>query len=101
MQGVTKGTAPKASVFGYQVAGKTGTAYKFVNGQYDTSRRRTFFVGMAPAEKPRYLIAVMVDEPTKNGNSGGQTAAPIFSEIMRRALLFGAVPPVAEYAGTI
>ncbi|WOV91198.1 MAG: penicillin-binding protein 2 [Candidatus Zeuxoniibacter abyssi] len=94
MQGVTKGTAPKASVFGYQVAGKTGTAYKFVNGQYDTSRRRTFFVGMAPAEKPRYLIAVMVDEPTKNGNSGGQTAAPIFSEIMRRALLFGAVPPV-------
>ena len=43
MQGVTKGTAPKASVFGYQVAGKTGTAYKFVNGQYDTSRRRTFF----------------------------------------------------------
>ena len=67
MQGVTKGTAPKASVFGYQVAGKTGTAYKFVNGQYDTSRRRTFFVGMAPAENRVISLPLWLMNRPKTG----------------------------------
>ena len=80
-------------MFGYQVAGKTGTAYKFVNGQYDTSRRRTFFVGMAPAEKPRYLIAVMVDEPTKTGIAAVRRRRRYLAKLCGAALLFGAVPP--------
>ena len=89
-----KGTASAAIVPGYRVAGKTGTAGKWTDeGKFDLSRRRVFFVGMAPASRPRYLLAVMVDEPARNGDSGGAVAAPVFGQIMRQALLFGGVAP--------
>ena len=101
MTGVINGTAPKAAVFGYQIAGKTGTADKFVNGQYDKDLQRAFFVGMAPAKKPRYLIAIVVDEPKGKNNGGGAVAAPIFSEIMRQALLFGGIPPFRTRDGIV
>ncbi len=94
MSGVTEGTGKRAAVKGYAIAGKTGTANKFVGGEYDDKKKRAFFVGMAPAAKPRYLIAVMVDEPSQNGESGGSAAAPVFSEIMRRALLLGGIAPL-------
>lgn len=90
-----EGTARAAAVFGYRVAGKTGTAYKFDGGQYSDKKVRAFFVGMAPASRPRYLIAVMIDEPRRNGRTGGATAAPAFQQIMRRALLLGGVAPDA------
>lgn len=93
MTGVTEGTAKLAAVPGYQIAGKTGTAKKFINGAYSDKLKRAFFVGMAPAAKPRYVIAVMVDEPRKNGDSGGTAAAPVFSDIMRRALVINGIAP--------
>ena len=90
-----KGTAAAAAIPGYRVAGKTGTVGKWTNGEFDLSRRRVFFAGMAPASKPRYVVVVMVDEPTKNGDSGGAVAAPLFQKIMQSALLFGGIRPDA------
>ena len=95
MQGVATpdGTARAAAIPGYRVAGKTGTAYKITNGEYDSKRVRAIFVGMAPATRPRFVAAVMVDEPVKNGMSGGAAAAPVFRELMTRALLAYGVKP--------
>ncbi|MBE8159048.1 MAG: penicillin-binding protein 2, partial [Betaproteobacteria bacterium] len=87
------GTATAAAIGGYRIAGKTGTAKKLENGVYQTGKYRAFFVGMAPASSPRYIAAVMIDEPSKNGYGGGATAAPVFREIMRRTLRLNAVPP--------
>ena len=87
------GTAAAAAVDGYRVAGKTGTALKAENGGYAEDKYRAFFVGMAPASSPRYIAAVMIDEPSKNGYGGGAAAAPVFREVMRRALRLNAVPP--------
>ena len=104
MESVTQegGTAVAAAVSGYRVAGKTGTTFKFVDKKYDENKRRAFFVGMAPASNPRYLIAVMVDEPRKNGKTGGAVAAPVFQSIMRRALLFsGMTPDMPEIAEVV
>lgn len=101
MTGVTEGTAKLAGVPGYQIAGKTGTAKKFINGAYSDTLKRAFFVGMAPAAKPRYVIAVMVDEPRKNGDSGGLAAAPVFSDIMRRALVINGIAPYGKKQGEV
>lgn len=99
LEGVTRpeGTAPQAAIEGYRVAGKTGTAVKpDADGGYsDDNLYRAFFVGMAPASRPRYVAAVMIDEPTRNGYGGGAAAAPVFREIMRRALRLNAVLPDA------
>ena len=92
------GTAPGAAIRGYRVAGKTGTAKlgKPEGGYYDNDYR-AFFVGMAPASNPRYVAAVMIDRPRHDGRGigGGRAAAPVFREIMRRALRLNAVPPDA------
>ncbi|MGI9298680.1 MAG: peptidoglycan D,D-transpeptidase FtsI family protein [Gammaproteobacteria bacterium] len=87
------GTAAAAAIDGYRVAGKTGTALKFAPGGGYGSDYRAFFVGIAPASRPRYIAAVMIDEPKKNGVGGGAAAAPVFREIMRRALRLNAVAP--------
>jgi cell division protein FtsI (penicillin-binding protein 3) len=79
-----EGTAPKAQVPGYRVAGKTGTAYKIVGGRY-VPKYVASFVGFAPASNPRIIIAVMVDEPV-NGHYGGDVAAPVFSAVAANAL---------------
>jgi cell division protein FtsI (penicillin-binding protein 3) len=79
-----EGTAPKAQVPGYRVAGKTGTAYKIVGGRY-VSKYVSSFVGFAPASDPRIIIAVMIDEPS-GGHYGGEVAAPVFSAIAGSAL---------------
>lgn len=89
------GTAPKARVMGYSVAGKTGTAHKLVNGKFNNHAYRSSFVGMAPASNPRVVIAVMVDEPSGVHYYGGEVAAPAFSRIMAGALRFLAIPPDA------
>ena len=79
-----EGTAPKAQVPGYRVAGKTGTAYKVIGGRY-VSKYVSSFVGFAPASDPRIIIAVMVDEPS-GAHYGGEVAAPVFSAIAGNAL---------------
>jgi cell division protein FtsI (penicillin-binding protein 3) len=79
------GTAPKAQVPGYRVGGKTGTAYKVVNGKY-ADKYVASFVGFAPASDPRLVIAVMVDEPSKALHYGGDVAAPVFAAVAANAL---------------
>ena len=89
-----KGTAPKAAINGYRVAGKTGTTHKRQKNRkgYDTSSYQSVFVGMAPASSPRFVAAVIVDEPSKNGYYGGTVAAPVFAEVMGHALRMYGVP---------
>ncbi len=86
------GTAYRASVKGYRVAGKTGTVKKAVAGGYG-SDYLSLFVGMAPASDPKLVIAVMVDSPSVGGFYGGVVAAPIFSKVMGGALRLLKIPP--------
>jgi len=79
------GTAPKAQVPGYRVAGKTGTSYKLVGGKY-VSKYVGSFVGFAPASDPRIIIAVMIDEPSNGQHYGGDVAAPVFSAVAANTL---------------
>ena len=89
------GTAPKARVVGYRVAGKTGTAHKEENGGYAKNKYVASFVGLAPASNPRLVIAVMIDEPSAGEYYGGAVAAPVFSAVMGGALRMLGVPPDA------
>ena len=79
------GTAPKAQVRGYRVAGKTGTAHK-LQGRGYTNKYVSSFVGFAPASAPRLIVAVMIDEPSTGVHYGGDVAAPVFSAVMGSAL---------------
>lgn len=76
------GTAGQAQVKGLKIAGKTGTAQKYIDGSYRTAYRASF-VGYFPADDPRYIILVMLDEP-KSSIYGGWTAGPIFSQTAKR-----------------
>ncbi len=89
------GTAPKARVMGYRVAGKTGTAHKEENGGYAEHKYVASFVGLAPASAPRLVIAVMLDEPSAGQYYGGAVAAPVFSAVMGGALRMLGVAPDA------
>jgi cell division protein FtsI (penicillin-binding protein 3) len=89
-----KGTAKQAQVAGYRVGGKTGTAYKVENGRYAMPRKYIgSFVGMVPMSAPRFIIAVMIDEPTSGGHYGGQVAAPTFAAVATNALRAMNIPP--------
>lgn len=85
------GTAPRAQIAGYRVAGKTGTAHKLQNGRY-VDEYVASFVGMAPASAPRLIVAVMIDEPGGPDYYGGQVAAPVFASVMRESLRMLEVP---------
>jgi cell division protein FtsI/penicillin-binding protein 2 len=86
------GTAPEASVPGYTLAGKTGTAEKPENGTYSKTDFVASFIGFAPARNPRLLVSVMVDEP-RGDIYGGTVAAPAFERIMEFALPYLKIPP--------
>ena len=91
---VETGTGGAAQIPGYQVAGKTGTARKLVDGRY-VQRYMASFVGFLPASSPRVVIAVSIDEPRTV--YGGVAAAPVFSEVARHViqrLSIPAAPPV-------
>ena len=92
------GTAVRAQVVGYRVAGKTGTAHKLVGGTYAPDLYVSSFVGLAPASAPRLLVAVMIDEPGGEEYYGGVVAAPVFSAVMSEALRMRAVAPDAPLA---
>jgi len=87
------GTAPRAQAMGYSVGGKSGTAYKQEGKGYADKKYRAWFVGMAPINKPRIIVAVMVDEPTNGKHFGGDVAAPVFSEVVQQTLRTLGVPP--------
>ncbi len=91
------GTGAQIRVEGYTVAGKTGTANKVKNGRY-TKDTVASFVGIVPAVNPRFIVAVMVDEPTKGSRYGGTVAGPVFSEIAAGALRTLMVSPDREPA---
>jgi cell division protein FtsI (penicillin-binding protein 3) len=89
------GTALKAQVPGYSVAGKTGTSRKWLDKEkrYAQDRHRGWFVGMAPAERPRIVVAVMIDEPRAGKFFGGDVAAPVFSQVVQQTLRSVGVQP--------
>jgi cell division protein FtsI (penicillin-binding protein 3) len=87
------GTAPKAQTIGYSVGGKTGTAHKQEGKGYAGKKYRGVFVGMAPIENPRIVVAVMIDEPTNGVYFGGDVAAPVFSQTVQQSLRLLGVQP--------
>ena len=95
MKTVTRegGTAGKAAVPGYEVAGKTGTAEKFVNGTYDSGKHVASFVGFVPADNPAFVLLVSADEPSKKSYYGGTVAGPTFRRIAERSLRYLQVAP--------
>ena len=96
------GTAPKAQTMGYSVGGKTGTAHKQEGKGYAGHKYRGVFVGMAPIEHPRIIVAVMIDEPSNGRYFGGDVAAPVFSETVQQTLrLLGVQPDMAVKPQTV
>ena len=87
------GTAPKAQTMGYSVGGKTGTAHKQEGKGYADKKYRGFFVGVAPIDSPRIVVAVMIDEPSNGKYFGGDVAAPVFSETVQQTLRMMGVQP--------
>ena len=92
------GTAPRARIVGWRVAGKTGTANKQENGAYAANKYVASFVGFAPVSAPRLVIAVMLDEPAAGQHYGGQVAAPVFAQVMQGALRLLGAPHDAPLA---
>jgi len=90
-----KATGKLAAVDGYHVAGKTGTARKYVNKHYSKKKLIVSFIGLAPATNPRLVVAVMINEPKVKKASGGRLAAPLFSKIMANSLRIMDIAPDA------
>jgi cell division protein FtsI (penicillin-binding protein 3) len=95
------GTGPKAQTIGYSVGGKSGTAHKQEGKGYASHKYRSWFVGLAPVDHPRLIVAVMVDEPTKGLYYGGDVAAPVFSQVVQNTLRSMGVAPDIEFKGQI
>ena len=101
METVTErgGTATAASVPGYRVAGKTGTARMVGPEGYDDERHAAWFAGVVPASDPRLVVVVLINEPAAGVTGGGAVAAPIFARIAQRSLpLLGISPDKLELA---
>jgi cell division protein FtsI (penicillin-binding protein 3) len=87
------GSAKRAAINGYRVAGKTGTAKKNAAGGYLKDSYIAVFAGVVPVTDPRLVMAVMIDDPKQNGYYGGQVAAPVFSEVLGHALRLMNISP--------
>lgn len=89
-----EGSAKRAAIPGYRVAGKTGTAKKNASGGgYLEDSYQSVFAGVVPVSQPRLVMAVMIDEPTQNGYYGGEVAAPVFKEVVSHALRLMNISP--------
>jgi cell division protein FtsI (penicillin-binding protein 3) len=93
---VEEGTAKKAQIEGYTIAGKTGTAHKVVDGRYSPSEYNASFVGFLPSRKPAMTIVVVIDSPHGNGYMGGVVAAPIFKRIAEASLRHLGIAPTVN-----
>ncbi|HQQ61964.1 MAG TPA: penicillin-binding transpeptidase domain-containing protein [Pseudomonadales bacterium] len=95
MEAVTQpgGTGTRARVPAFRVAGKTGTVHKLGANGYDANRYFAVFAGFAPVADPRYVIAVMIDEPSAGKYYGGEVAAPVFGQLMQGVLQLKGVEP--------
>jgi cell division protein FtsI (penicillin-binding protein 3) len=87
------GTGSRAQTMGYSVGGKSGTAHKQEGKGYADKKYRSWFVGLAPVEAPRIVVAVMIDEPSNGQYYGGVVAAPVFSETVQQTLRILGVQP--------
>ncbi len=94
------GTGTRGAVDGYDVAAKSGTARKLIDGRYSPNKHTGLFAGFAPAKDPRIIVAVLIDEPTANGYYGGLVAGPLFGEIMNGSLSILGVAPTREFKKT-
>jgi cell division protein FtsI (penicillin-binding protein 3) len=88
-----QGTASRASIQGYSVAGKTGTVHRVVNGVYADDQYTSLFAGMAPASNPKVVLVVVVNNPKGDDYYGGLVAAPVFSKIMEGILRVRDIAP--------
>ncbi len=88
-----EGTAPLAQVANYRVAGKTGTVKKSIAGGYSDDKYIAVFAGVVPVSKPRFVMVVMIDEPSNGDYYSGKVAAPVFSEVMADVLRLMNVAP--------
>ena len=95
---LTGGTGSAARVEGYRVGGKTGTAWKHAGSGYAKGKYRSLFVGIAPIDAPRLIVAVMIDEPTGASYYGGTVAGPVFSAVAGGSLQLLGVPPTTQAA---
>jgi cell division protein FtsI (penicillin-binding protein 3) len=95
-----RGTAPQAAITGYQVAGKTGTAQQVDEdtGEYSKTAITSTFAGFLPADNPKYVIAIMLDNPKGNSPAGTTSCAPLFHDIAAYAMRAADVPPSAGEA---
>jgi cell division protein FtsI (penicillin-binding protein 3) len=92
------GTGNNASIAGYRVAGKTGTAWKFAAGGYSEDKYFSIFAGLVPASDPRLAAVVVIDEPSGDLYYGSDVAAPVFADVMSESLRLLAIPPDAILA---
>jgi stage V sporulation protein D (sporulation-specific penicillin-binding protein) len=95
---VTDGTGKRARLVSYNVAGKSGTANKLVNGRYSEAQQNVSFVGFVPSRDPQLTIIVMVDSPRIGGDTGGVIAAPIWKRIADASLRHLGVTPTINPA---
>ena len=95
------GTAARAAIPGYRVAGKTGTVRKVGAEGYDNERHLAWFVGFAPVTAPRIAAVVLVNEPKVERTGGGAVAAPVFARVVAGALRLLAVPPDGEAVAAV
>jgi cell division protein FtsI (penicillin-binding protein 3) len=95
-----RGTAPQAAITGYQVAGKTGTAQQVDEdtGEYSKTLITSTFAGIVPADNPKYVIAIMLDNPRGDSPAGTTSCAPLFHDVAAYAMRAADVPPSAEPA---
>jgi cell division protein FtsI/penicillin-binding protein 2 len=90
----SEGTAPRAAIPGLEVAGKTGTTQKIVDGRYSNQHHVGSFVGFFPASNPRLVISVIIDDARTNGTAYGSTvAAPSFKSIAEHLIQYLGIPP--------
>jgi cell division protein FtsI (penicillin-binding protein 3) len=95
---VERGTGKATKIPGYHIAGKTGTAQKYIkNVGYSPDKYVSSFIGFAPAEYPKFVIYIIVDEPVSLESTGGRDAAPVFREIAMRLLSYYRVTPSPEF----
>ena len=95
-----RGTAPKAAITGYQVAGKTGTAQKVDpdTNDYSQTAITSTFAGVVPADNPKYVVAIMLDDPKGDSPAGTTSCAPLFHDVAAYALRAADVPPSTSEA---
>jgi cell division protein FtsI (penicillin-binding protein 3) len=92
---VERGTATRAKVAGYTVAGKSGTADKLIGGRYSASQQNVSFAGFVPSRNPVLAMIVMIDSPREGGDTGGLIAAPVFQRVATAAMRhLGVVPNI-------